>query len=130
MSVPMKKLPIDQVEIAIHGGTDDHFVGPRRKLKLIRNLLNELNFQKVVSEEEKSIPWRMVAAREIEKYGEPALSLRGARKKEGLTQKELAKKLGIAQYNLSKMENGSRPISKKMARQLAKILNIDYHVFL
>lgn len=130
MSVPMKKLPIDQVEIAIHGEKDDHFVGPKRKLRLIQNLLSELKFQKVAYKSDESVPWRVVAAHEIEKYGEPALMLRGARHKAELTQKELAKRLGIAQYNLSKMENGTRPISKKMARQLSKILNVNYRVFL
>jgi len=66
----------------------------------------------------------------VAKYGEPGLALRGARAKAELTQEALAKKLGIPQYEISKMENEKRPISKKMARRLAKILKTDYRVFL
>jgi len=47
-----------------------------------------------------------------------------------MSQGELAKKLGIPQGNLSKMENGKRPIGKAMAKRLSEILNIDYRVFL
>jgi ribosome-binding protein aMBF1 (putative translation factor) len=56
--------------------------------------------------------------------------LRGARTKEGLSQVQLAQKLGIDQADLSKMENGKRPIGKKMAKKFAKVLRIHYQVFL
>jgi DNA-binding XRE family transcriptional regulator len=58
------------------------------------------------------------------------VSLRGARGKEGLTQKQLAELIGIAQHHISEMENGKRPIGKETARKLGKALNIDYRVFL
>ncbi len=58
------------------------------------------------------------------------VAIRGARGKEGLTQKELAELTGIAQHHISEMENGKRPIGKETARKLAKALNIDYRVFL
>jgi transcriptional regulator with XRE-family HTH domain len=48
----------------------------------------------------------------------------------GVSQSELARRLGIPQSNLSKMESGSRPIGKKMAARLAKVLKTDYRVFL
>ncbi len=60
----------------------------------------------------------------------PATALRGLRYRENLTQVELAKKLGITQADLSNMENGRRPISKKMAAKLAKILKANYKIFL
>ncbi|MFZ3208637.1 MAG: helix-turn-helix transcriptional regulator [Geobacteraceae bacterium] len=58
------------------------------------------------------------------------ISIRGARGKEGLTQKQLAELTDIAQHHISEMENGKRPIGKETAKKLAKALNIDYRVFL
>jgi len=58
------------------------------------------------------------------------VAIRGARGKEGLTQKQLAQRTGIAQHHISEMENGKRPIGKDTARRLADALNIDYRVFL
>ncbi|MBI4217798.1 MAG: helix-turn-helix transcriptional regulator [Elusimicrobia bacterium] len=129
MSAPMKKLLTDSVEISIDDGKTAHFVGPRRKLRLVTSLLKEMDFESI-SDAKGGIPWREAAKKEIAKYGEPGLMLRGARKKEGLSQVGLAKKLGIAQYNLSKMENGKRPIGKKMAMKLAETFNTDYRVFM
>jgi transcriptional regulator with XRE-family HTH domain len=56
--------------------------------------------------------------------------LAGARHREGLTQRELAEKSGIAQRHISEMENGKRPIGKKNAKALATALNADYRAFL
>ncbi|MEK6580253.1 MAG: helix-turn-helix transcriptional regulator, partial [Bdellovibrionota bacterium] len=63
-------------------------------------------------------------------YSKAGATLQGARVKEGLSQVELAEKLKISQTNLSKMENGKRPIGKNMAKRLSKVLNINYRVFL
>ena len=51
------------------------------------------------------------------------LTLRGARYREGLSQKELAKRSGVSQENISRMENGKRPIGVNVAKKLAKVLN-------
>ena len=128
MSAPMKAPRIKKVEITIHGEKDEKFIGPKGKLRPILKLLSQCEFQHV--EDEGNIPWEDLAKARIHKYSKPGLALRGARIKEGLSQVELAKKLGIPQYNLSKMENGSRSIGKKMALRLAEILKIDYRVFL
>ncbi|MCM0081955.1 helix-turn-helix domain-containing protein [Geomonas sp. Red32] len=58
------------------------------------------------------------------------VAVRGARGKEGLTQKQLSALTGIAQHHISEMENGKRPIGKDVAKKLAHALNIDYRVFL
>jgi DNA-binding XRE family transcriptional regulator len=57
-------------------------------------------------------------------------TLKGARLMEGLTQVQLADKIGLKRHHISEMENGKRPISKDMARRLAKALNTGYAVFL
>lgn len=55
---------------------------------------------------------------------------KGRRVKEGLSQIALAEKLGIPASIASEMEHGKRTIGKAMAKRLAKILNLDYKVFL
>jgi len=59
-----------------------------------------------------------------------SVALRGARKREALTQKELAHLVGISQAHISEMENGKRPIGKDLAKRLAKALKVNYLVFL
>lgn len=76
------------------------------------------------------IPWREVAKNELRKKPEYAVMLKGARLKEGYTQVELAKKVGIHQYNLSKMEQGKRPLGKEMAKRIARVLKVDHRIFL
>jgi DNA-binding XRE family transcriptional regulator len=60
----------------------------------------------------------------------PGSAIRGLRLREGLTQEQLAGRLGIKRNNLSEMENGKRPIGKNMAKRLAEILHTNYKVFL
>ena len=60
----------------------------------------------------------------------PGDVLKGARDREGLTQTELAAKIGVKPHHISEMENGKRSIGKDMARRLAKALNTGYKVFL
>ena len=59
-----------------------------------------------------------------------ATLLRGLRSRENLSQIEFAKRLGITQSNLSKMENGARTIGKSMAKRIATEFDIDYKYFL
>lgn len=74
--------------------------------------------------------WRRLFKDSIEKFSESALILKGARAKEGLTQKELAEKLCVKTHHISEMEHGKRPIGKAMAHRLAAILKIGYRAFL
>jgi len=80
---------------------------------------------KRITAELKSIPWEGV-------YPDfnGSVALRGARKRETLTQKELAHLVGVSQTHISEMEHGKRPIGKEMARTLAKALKVNYRVFL
>jgi transcriptional regulator with XRE-family HTH domain len=72
-----------------------------------------------------SVNWRAIFP-----HFDAGVALRGARKRENLTQKQLAELLGISQTHISEMEHGKRPIGKEMARRLAKVLKVDYRVFL
>ena len=60
----------------------------------------------------------------------PAALLRGYRGRDQLSQVALAKRLGITQSEISSLESGRRPISKKMAEKLAKIFKTNYRIFL
>lgn len=63
----------------------------------------------------------------------PHIVLRGFRNREGLTQAELAARLGleVTEGHISEMESGKRPIGKAMAKRLAAALNaVGYQVFL
>ncbi len=79
-----------------------------------------------------SSSWREFFKEDLEKRGEVGVYLRGIRIREGLTQKELAKKLGqsTSQHHISEMEHGKRNISKEMAKRLGEILHTDYRMFL
>ncbi len=60
----------------------------------------------------------------------PGVCLRGIRYREGLTQLQLAEKIGIPQRHISEMENGKRPIGKAAAHKIADALGADYRLFL
>lgn len=60
----------------------------------------------------------------------PATVLRGARVKEGLTQKQLSEQANIPQGHISAMERGKRPIGVTIAKKLGMALNISHKVFL
>ena len=81
--------------------------------------------KRAIAEEPESMPWE-----EVYPDFNGSVALRGARKREALTQKELARLVGVNQTHISEMEHGKRPIGKDMAKRLAKILKIKYRVFL
>ncbi len=89
--------------------------------RFIKNILITCTTEKA----RESVPWE-----EVYPNFNPSVALRGARKKEGLTQEELAKLIGISQTHISEMENGKRTIGKEMAKRFSNILKIDYRVFL
>jgi transcriptional regulator with XRE-family HTH domain len=69
------------------------------------------------------------SAKEVFPEGSPAMLLRGLRGKEGITQAELAVRLGITQNMVSDMESGRRPISLKMAKRIGEEFKIPYKGF-
>jgi len=59
------------------------------------------------------------------------LALRGARYREGLTQRKLADLTEIPQRHISEMESGKRQIGRERAKKIASALHVsDYRVFL
>jgi len=60
----------------------------------------------------------------------PATLLRGIRRREGLTQRQLAGMCGIARHHISEMENGRRAIGKRNAGKLGLTLKVDPRLFL
>jgi DNA-binding XRE family transcriptional regulator len=94
----------------------------------IRHTRKKASRPKIVVKKRTS--WRDVAKKEIAKFSEPGLMLRGCRYKKDLTQLELSKSIGVNQHHISEMENGKRPIGKEMAKRLAKFFKTDYRIFL
>ena len=61
----------------------------------------------------------------------PGFSLKVYRQNWKMTQTELGKKLGgVPKQHISNMENGKRPISKKMAISLSKIFKVSVERFI
>jgi len=60
----------------------------------------------------------------------PAEDLKNLRKIRGLTQAELAKKVGALPHHISEMESGKRGISKEYALKFSKILEISVEHFI
>lgn len=65
-----------------------------------------------------------------QKHSEAGALLRGLRARENLSQVEFAKRIKVTQANLSKMENGTRPIGKIIAMRIAKAFDVNYKYFL
>jgi plasmid maintenance system antidote protein VapI len=74
--------------------------------------------------ESESVPWE-----EVYPDFNGSVALRGARKREALTQKDLAHLVGVSQTHISEMQHGKRAIGKGMAMRLAKALKVNYRVF-
>jgi DNA-binding XRE family transcriptional regulator len=122
MSAPMKIPHTSRVAMSI---SNERFMVPSRRAAAILELVRE--YQVDVDE---NVPADAVLNDVYKKYGKTGSVIRGFRAREDMTQLELAKKLGVTQGDLSKMENGKRPVGKEMAHRLANVLNTDYRVFL
>src|SRR5579862_3709392 len=128
MSARMKGLPTDRnkvykIVIEMPGKVKKHTFVPAKHLHKLEAFLEKYG-------ESELIPWEDLAKDRITKYKKYGLALRGARYREGLSQKALAKHTGISQENISKMENGRRPIGKNVAKKLAKALHIDFELLM
>ena len=126
MSEPMKRPPIEALTITIRSKRKSRcFVVPKAKAQGLVHLIGDYEV-----EPDYSISSDDIFSDLNEKYTKPGALLRGARFKEGLSQKELARRLGIPQSHISEMEHGKRPIGKKMSQRLSKVLKLNYKIFL
>jgi DNA-binding XRE family transcriptional regulator len=67
----------------------------------------------------------------IKRRMSPGQNLRVYRQNKGMTQIELGKRLGgLPRQNISNMEKGLRPISKKMALKLAELFDVSVEKFI
>ncbi|MSR81516.1 MAG: XRE family transcriptional regulator [Candidatus Latescibacteria bacterium] len=121
MSVLTKKRPTENTLIRAR------ITLPVAKWAETRKALRALKVK--IEEEDELIPWRE-AFPDLKDEDMPGLHLQTARNYCGLTQVALSQKTGIPQRHLSEMENGKRPIGKKLARTLAEILKTNYRFFL
>lgn len=122
-----------ELTVGMPGSVETHYKIPNTeevKIKLKYFIQSLTDYKEHVTPWEEATPWETLAADRIKKHTRAGLALRGARYREGLSQKELAKQCGISQDNLSRMENGKRVIGEKVAKKLAKALNIDYRLLI
>jgi hypothetical protein len=110
----MKKRPIEIV-----------FRGPVENRRKAVEALKGMRFVEATD----SRPWRE-AFPELTDEQLPGVSLKGARIKEGLTQKKLAVMTGIRQHHISEMENYKRAIGRKNAIKFAKALKTSHKIYL
>ena len=101
------------------------FIGPPENREKAINALQSLGFADV-----SELIFADELFKDVKEDSLPGVALLGARTKEGITQKQLAKLTGIPQSHISEMENNKRAIGKKRARVLGAALKVGYKVFL
>jgi ribosome-binding protein aMBF1 (putative translation factor) len=110
------------IELSIHGERVDELLAWIRKKYDVAVLSSDDSEDSIPIEETEF--WN-----EMEKNRIGNL-IAGARLKAGLTQAELAKKLGIRQNMISDYERGRRNLSEVMAKRFSKILKVREERFM
>lgn len=103
------------------------FEGPKEKEREAIIVLKTLGFMNAAKKTD-STSWRDAFPEFAS--NEPGTCLVAARHKNNLTQETLSEITGIPRRHISEMENGKRPIGKKTAKKISKVLEVDYRVFL
>ena len=117
MLEPTKEHHIEKITI--------RFYGPADKREEAARLLKKIGYVDL----QEAVPWRE-AFPEIFEEDSPAVCLRALRRRERLTQKELAARADIPQSHVSMMERGKMQIGVQRARKLGRALNAGYKLFL
>ncbi|AGH96499.1 helix-turn-helix domain-containing protein [Pseudobdellovibrio exovorus] len=114
------------IEISIKDGAKKKFfLVPEDKAAAIATLLKD-----IPRNEDDAVPAKNIFPDLDDVEKRPFITFRGIRAKTGLTQQELAGRLGISQTDVSKIENGKRNIGKALAKKIEKEFKIDYRRFL
>lgn len=103
------------------------FAVPADKVKGLMMLLEDY---RVRDDDEDTLSIEEAFGNLYKGIGKPAMLLKGFRKRDELTQAELAKKLGTTQSAIAEMENGQRKIGLKMAKKIALFFDTDYKEFI
>ena len=99
--------------------------------KLISGLRKEYGDENVrVDRDDMVSAMEMDWFKELESEDTPGKNLRFYRKLVGMTQTELAKKLGTSKQFISDMENDRKPISRKTAKELAALFDVSVARFI
>ena len=126
MSAHTKMHHIDPIKVIIM--IDDSktvsYLNPKNIVKLEKFL------EKHSEEDDEPVEWEVLAEERIKKHKRAGLVLRGMRYRESISQKELAKRSGVHQNEISKIENGKRGVGEKVAMKLAEALNFNYKLLL
>lgn len=119
------------VRVGMPNGKEMSYHIPNSARQKLNSFLKELDMSKSeITPWEEAIPWEVLAKDRIEKYKKAGLVLRGARYREDMSQVKLAQRSGVHQNEISKIENGKRGVGEKVAKRLAKALNINYLLLL
>ena len=101
------------------------YIGPPDKIEKIAEVARSLQLKDISD----VVEWRKLFP-DYDHASSPGIALKGSRKKENLTQKDLAGITDIPQGHISEMENGRRGIGREIALKLGKALHVDYRIFL
>jgi DNA-binding XRE family transcriptional regulator len=106
------------------GFVELHFLVPKKKAEEIKKVVACLGGVEEAEENE------LVPFEDAFPEFHHGITLRGLRQRDGLTQGELAEKIGSQQNHISEMEKGKRAIGKAIAKKLGEVFNTSYRVFL
>lgn len=119
------------VRVGMPNGKERLYHIPSSSSKKLDSFLKELDIsEREIDSWEEATPWEALAKDRLERYKKAGIVLRGARYRESMSQVELAKKSGVHQNEISKIENGKRGVGEKVAKKLAIALNINYLLLL
>ena len=95
-----------------------------------KNIADQYRVHSIEKEDKETVSAEELFKDLREQYTKAGALLKGLRARENLNQIEFAKLINVTQANLSKMENGKRPIGKTIAKRLEQVFNVNYKYFL
>jgi len=102
---------------------------PRTPARIIRSVKRQFSEYIIDSRDEFEDWFETDLHKEIAAGMKPGDYLRNYREAHGMTQKDLAEKIGVRVNYLSDLETGQRAISRKNAKKFAEIFKVSPGVF-
>lgn len=127
MSVAVK-MPLIKIEIS-RGKKRRLYLVPKSAANAVATLLDGLDESDPATDDD-SIDATELYPDLKDQTKRAAIVFQGIRLRQGLTQKQMAERIGITQGDVSKIEKGERSIGKKLALRIGRALGIDYKRFL